>query len=143
MKKRNLLVMAVLVVALSVVIVAPSSACTGCTPGYWKNHLDAWQGYDPYADTFYGVFGVGPHMTLLDALSAQNKDVGSGVEAAYIRHATAALLNATAFPGEFWSEAAVKYLVGEMYGTEGPADVMGTKAWFAWENESSMCPGPN
>jgi hypothetical protein len=93
MKTRHLLVMAVFVVAMSLVSVVPAGACTeGCTPGYWKNHLDAWVGYTP-DQTFSGVFGVGPDMNLLDALSAKNKDVGSGVEAALVRHAVAALLN--------------------------------------------------
>ena len=38
--------------------------------------------------------GAGPDMSLLDALSAQRKDFSSGAEAALVRHAVAALLNA-------------------------------------------------
>jgi hypothetical protein len=91
MKKRNLLVMLVLVVAMSLPMVVPASACEeGCTPGYWRqeHHFDSWVGYAP-DDYFDDVFGVGPHMTLLDALWARG-----GGENAFLRHAVAALLNA-------------------------------------------------
>jgi hypothetical protein len=146
MKKRYLLlaVLAMLAVALSRPFAVPTCAC-GCTPGYWKNHTDVWVGYttDQYFDV---VFGVGPHMTLLEALSVRAKDLpsGSGVEAAYIRHATAALLNAASLPGSFWSEGAIKSLVLSMYGTEGTPDDWGhtnkgTKCWFENYNESG-CP---
>jgi hypothetical protein len=66
----------------------------GCTPGYWKNHLDSWQGFSPSAN-FDTVFGLGtpgmftPNRTLLQAL--QN---GGGQFDKLGRHATAALLNA-------------------------------------------------
>jgi hypothetical protein len=94
MKKRLLLVMAVLVVvAIGLTMVVPASACCypqGCTPGYWKqpHHLDSWEGYAP-GQYFDDVFGVGPHITLLDALWARG-----GGENALVRHAVAALLNA-------------------------------------------------
>lgn len=75
----------------------PPPCAEGCTPGYWKQeqHFDSWRGYSP-SDLFDLVFGVdsGTGMTLLEALSAKNKDVGSGPEAALMRHAVAALLNA-------------------------------------------------
>ena len=68
----------------------------GFTPGFWKNHLDAWEAtdYSP-GDSFEGTFGVdiqgfGVEWTLLDAL---NK--GGGGQYALARHATAAILNAS------------------------------------------------
>lgn len=62
----------------------------GCTPGYWKqpHHEDSWTGYVP-GDFYDDVFGVGPHITLLDALKARG-----GGEKALLRHSVAALLNA-------------------------------------------------
>jgi hypothetical protein len=65
----------------------------GCTPGFWKNNAKnwgavAWYGYTP-GDWFDGVFGCGPHITLLAAL-----ELKGGGENALIRHAVAALLNA-------------------------------------------------
>lgn len=66
---------------------------SGCTPGYWKNHLDAWgpTGYAP-ADIFNEVFGVayfGASFNLENALNS-----GGGGYNKVARHGTAALLNA-------------------------------------------------
>ncbi len=65
----------------------------GCTPGFWKNHLDDWgpTGYTT-GDDFDTVFGVSlfnPDITLDDALNLK----GGGVKK-LARHGTAALLNA-------------------------------------------------
>ncbi len=71
----------------------------GCTPGYWKNHLESWDDYDP-SDLFSAVFSADPFDVgsgkkvvndpdLLEALNAN----GGGISA-LARHATAALLNA-------------------------------------------------
>ncbi len=69
----------------------------GCTPGYWKNHLDAWgpTGLSP-GDDFDTTFGVDlfdPDITLEEAVNAK----GGGVKK-LARHGTAALLGA-AHPG--------------------------------------------
>lgn len=69
----------------------PPPAGEGCTPGYWKNHLDSWTGYSTGAD-FDATFGVNlfsPNITLQQALN-----LGGGGAARIARHATAALLNA-------------------------------------------------
>ncbi len=62
----------------------------GCTPGYWRqaHHYDSWVGLSP-DDSFADVFGVGPEMSLGQAVRAR----GGGANA-LIRHAVAALLNA-------------------------------------------------
>lgn len=65
----------------------------GCTPGYWKNHLDEWAptGYSP-SDDFDTTFGVdlfNPDITLGQAINAN----GGGVNK-LARHGTAALLSA-------------------------------------------------
>ena len=66
----------------------------GLTPGYWKNHLDDWgaTGLSP-ADDFDTTFGVDlfdPDITLDDAVNMKGNAINS-----LVRHATAALLNAT------------------------------------------------
>ncbi|MCL7412203.1 MAG: MSCRAMM family adhesin SdrC [ANME-2 cluster archaeon] len=66
---------------------------SGCTPGYWKNHLNAWgpTGYAP-TDIFNDVFSVGyfeGSFNLENALNAR----GGGLNKV-ARHGTAALLNA-------------------------------------------------
>lgn len=65
----------------------------GCSPGYWKNHLDMWPptGLSP-ADDFDTTFGVDlfdPDITLEQAVRAK----GGGVKK-LARHGTAALLSA-------------------------------------------------
>ena len=71
----------------------------GLTPGYWKNHPDSWEGYDPDA-TFSEVFGVDINVgsgkkeaedpTLMEALNGNG-----GGATALARAATAAILNAS------------------------------------------------
>lgn len=71
----------------------PPSGGQGCTPGYWKNHLEDWPptGYSP-ADIFDTVFGTSywnASYTLDDAINQ-----GGGGVNRLSRHGTAALLNA-------------------------------------------------
>ena len=77
------------VAALSV----PGERGEGCTPGYWKNHLFAWDD-TPYStgDDFDTVFGTDlfdPDLTLGQAIKH-----GGGGEFRLGRHGTAALLSA-------------------------------------------------
>ncbi|HSM03119.1 MAG TPA: hypothetical protein VK858_00780, partial [Longimicrobiales bacterium] len=69
----------------------PPGGGEGCTPGYWRqeHHYDSWSGYTP-GQYFDDVFGAGPHITLGEAVQ-----LGGGGENALIRHAVAALLNAS------------------------------------------------
>jgi len=79
---------------------------TGCTPGFWKNHPELWNGVSPdlpgitykTTDTFNAVFGVtaaqsgfSDSKTLLYVLGT-----GGGCKEALGRHAVAALLNTKA-----------------------------------------------
>ena len=71
----------------------PPPGDEGCSPGYWKNHLDSWvaTGYSP-DDDFDGTFGVylfDPNITLGEAI----RKGGGGVKK-LARHGTAALLSA-------------------------------------------------
>ena len=94
----------------------------GCTPGYWKNHTDAWAATTPPMDLpkattdydFFDFFDIDPvgvnvqdiigdmdqnadgKLTLLEAISAEIKtSKNNGWFAALARHAVAAYLNAT------------------------------------------------
>lgn len=122
MKKRHLLVMAVLVVAMGLAIVVPASACTqGCTPGYWKqpHHFDSWPApYVPgmqFREAFeYEGVQYGPEdMTLLQALQAKG-----GGENAFLRHAVAALLNAEHSGVVYYHPSWVKWYVSYAYKNE-------------------------
>jgi hypothetical protein len=71
----------------------PSDGGEGCTPGYWKNHLEDWPatGYSPM-DDFDATFGVdlfSPDITLGQAIR-----LGGGGVKKLARHGTAALLSA-------------------------------------------------
>ena len=103
----------------------------GCTPGYWKQsqHFDSWLGYAP-TDSFSSVFGVGPDVTLLEALKARG-----GGENALLRHATAALLNTTAVD-YFYSTGDVISMFSAAY---PDGDLEGTKDAFEYQNEI-FCP---
>lgn len=73
-----------------------SSLCViedGCTPGYWKNHLDKWPGWNQ-ENSFEAQFGLpeitfDPDITLAEALSMK----GGGANR-LARHGMAAILNA-------------------------------------------------
>lgn len=135
MKKWSVLLIIALIIPVSLSLSVPAGACSGCTPGYWKQrqHFDSWVGYTP-GDSLQGVFGTDvPEMTLLEALSAQNKDVGSGVGAALIRHAVAALLNDAA--GLF--DSGVQDWMDWAWGDA--AKMAEAKAWFEAANEGG-CP---
>lgn len=93
-------VAAVIVLGFSTPSMGQCCGCEGCTPGFWKNHLDAWVGYTPntlFSSVFDSVvieINLGGQNsvtdpTLLEALNA----TGGGVNA-LARHAVAALLNA-------------------------------------------------
>jgi hypothetical protein len=77
----------------------PPPGDDGCTPGYWKNHLDSWQGYAPSASTgsvFSGAsaYGLGSQ-TLLQSLDGAGGPGTTGAARILLRAGTAALLNAS------------------------------------------------
>ena len=74
----------------------------GCTPGYWKNHVDNWfedagntiPSYNP-GDEFGDVFGVDyGDVTLIEALQGGGGKGIAGAHKILARAATAAVLNA-------------------------------------------------
>jgi hypothetical protein len=80
----------------------------GCTPGFWKNHPEIWDGVAPDGvnagfttnTNFFTYFGIAPGscglpntLTMLGAVS-----LGGGQCKAVARQGVAALLNAAAFP---------------------------------------------
>lgn len=82
----------------------------GCTPGYWKNHLDSWMTYTP-AQTLESVFDV-PDSLGYDNVSLQSAldfGGGSGVQGGariLLRAAVASLLNAAHAGVDFEMSAA-------------------------------------
>jgi hypothetical protein len=113
----------------------PPSGGQGCTPGYWKQkqHFDSWTApYTPQT-TFASAFGVGPNITLLQALQS-----GGGGEQALLRHATAALLNSASGGVDYaYTTAQVITLVKDAYANQTTYE--GAKDLLAGENERG-CP---
>jgi hypothetical protein len=71
----------------------------GCTPGYWKNHTEAWEGYTTgqrVGDVFTEAPAIVADLTLLEGLKN-----GGGEAKALTRHAIAALLGAASSNVDF------------------------------------------
>lgn len=87
----------------------PPPASGGCTPGYWKNHTSAWQGYtagQTVGSVFSGADAYGLSGDSL--LSALGYGGGSGADGAarnLLRAGTAALLNASHDAFEYGTSA--------------------------------------
>ena len=80
------------------VIIKPPEKFEGCTPGFWKNHLQAWVGFSPN-QTLESVFDVPnafglDNSTLLQALSFNGGSGAVGAARILLRAGVAALLNA-------------------------------------------------
>ncbi|MDP6415267.1 MAG: SdrD B-like domain-containing protein, partial [Gammaproteobacteria bacterium] len=75
------------------------AALQGCTPGFWKNHTEAWVGYSP-TDTVGSIFTLPPELadlastTLVDALGFGGGSGITGAAKILLRAAVAGLLNA-------------------------------------------------
>jgi hypothetical protein len=111
----------------------------GCTPGYWKKHTGTavWgTTYSPTGSYFDEVFGVGPHITLLQAL-----ETGGGGFNALGRHAVAALLNAdnSSIGYEFDIEEIIA-LVNQAYSSGEPEQIKDEFESFTDANASIVCP---
>ena len=82
----------------SFIVTVPSCAAQeGCTPGYWKNHPNAWRCYSTtqtVGSVFIGVDASLAGETLLQALQGGGGPGLVGAETILLRAAVAALLNA-------------------------------------------------
>lgn len=117
----------------------------GCTPGYWKNHLDAWVGHSPgelFSPHFNGAAptirtGRGGKTLVTDPTLLQALNAKGGGDNALARHAVAAMLNNSAgfFLGGL-TGADIRQLVFEAY--DG-GDVEGAKDQLEQVNELG-CP---
>jgi hypothetical protein len=118
----------------------PDGEFTGCTPGYWRNHIDRWVGVSPnalFSETFV-VPDYLPGVTLLMAIDNPN------TYGPFPFHATAALLNAYGgIPNADGTYVEYKYTVAEVIAMVQDAvsndTTEATKDLFAAANEAG-CP---
>jgi hypothetical protein len=104
----------------------------GCTPGYWKNHTEDWQGgYSP-GDIVGDVFSEAPD-SVADLTLLQGLQAGGGQAKALTRHGIAALLNSVSSGVDYpLSEAEVIDMVNDAYAS---GDFEATKDILAGFNE--------
>lgn len=90
----------------------PPPGDEGCTPGYWKNHVDSWPptGYAP-GQTVGSVFAGSSFggSSLLEALGFGGGPGVTGAQKILLRAAVAALLNA-AHPGVAYTQSAASVI---------------------------------
>lgn len=86
----------------------------GCTPGFWKNHTDEWEGYSTgqkVGDVFTEAPAIVADLTLLQGLKN-----GGGEAEALTRHAIAALLAAASSEVDYaFTEQEVIDLVNDAF----------------------------
>ena len=151
-KRRSIVFIGFVVICISAFGVYKAAACTeGCTPGFWKNHLDMWVGFNPYQTL--GEALSYPSWTwpaelielrdvyLIDALSFKGGPGELGAARIMLRQAVAALLN-TAHPdvhhfnpGVEW----VKNIIRTSLDTVDRAEMLWRAGWFEYYNELG-CP---
>jgi hypothetical protein len=89
----------------------------GLTPGFWKNHPEAWPSeYSPTASLRF-VFGeCAPDVTLMEALSLKGGPNIDGAKRILARHAVAALLNTETFASAYpYAEEQLIEIVSEQF----------------------------
>ncbi len=115
----------------------------GCTPGFWKNHTgnkgnkgNQWPEGISTGDSYEITFGVilDQDVTLLQALKAK----GGGINA-FLRHSTAAYLNASS-PDVFYPST-TNEVISLVQMTIPNGDIEGNKDLFDKFNNGN-CPGP-
>lgn len=115
---RKLLIIVLAVILVSGGILAQGSSATACvveglTPGYWKNHTQAWECYQP-GDKLKDVFVVPAYLglgdyTLLQALQFGGGPGNVGGAKILLRAAVAGLLNAKKFQYVWSAEQVIAY----------------------------------
>jgi hypothetical protein len=104
-----------LVAFAPVPVAANREGIEGCTPGYWKNHIDTWEGGidirvagidktiypDSLVSDVFDVTFAGPYAGYNDLTLEEALNQGGGGFKALLRHGVAALLNSGEIGGEF------------------------------------------
>lgn len=147
-------VAALVLAAAPLVGVLPAGAqrigSQGCTPGYWKNHLSAWDdaGQQPSFSPFQTVESVWaeasrfPNLaddTLLQALSYGGGPGAEGMARNLLRQAVAALLNANSDSVDYpyWQSSVINQTNKALQGSRSAMERMKNK----WQEGNEMgCP---
>lgn len=118
----------------------------GCTPGYWKNHPEDWQGFST-GQTVQSVFSAAAGISsfisdssLLEALSFQGGETIEGAAEILLRAAVAAILNAASADVEY--PLALDDIIGDVNEAlaSGDRDTIITLAAYLDANNNLGCP---
>jgi hypothetical protein len=118
----------------------------GCTPGFWKNHTDAWPAPYTTGQKLNTVFGPLPTLignkTFLEALSFSGGNNLNGARRTLMRIGVAALLNSVSVDYPL-SEAQVIAQVNAALATNNRATILAKAAELDGYNnlDHSACPG--
>ena len=99
MKKWKLTAVALALGLVVPLIAGPAIAMAsdaGLSPGYWKNHTEAWTIGNV---SLTEIDGRLPDITLLEALNSKGNKDTDGFPNSFLRHVAAAWLNAHGVPG--------------------------------------------
>jgi uncharacterized repeat protein (TIGR01451 family) len=120
------------------VAIPPPPGGEGCTPGFWKQdqHFDSWVGFSP-DQTLESVFDVPDDLGLDDVTLLEALSTGGGGVNALLRHAVAALLNASSPDVDF--DLTVAQVISMTNAALASGDFEAQKDIFAGFNEQS-CP---
>jgi hypothetical protein len=122
----------------------PPKGDEGCTPGFWKNHPEDWEGFSTdqtLASVFdpAGLGGLGS-TTLLDALSFKGGPTVTAAKRILLRHAVAALLNSAHSGVDYgMTTAEVVAAVNTALASNDRATILAAKNVLASLNQSG-CP---
>jgi uncharacterized repeat protein (TIGR01451 family) len=118
--------------------ILPPPGGEGCTPGFWKQdqHFDSWVGFLP-DQTLESVFDVPDDLGLDDVTLLEALSTGGGGVNALLRHAVAALLNASSPDVDF--DLTVAQVISATNAALASGDFEAQKDIFAGFNEQS-CP---
>jgi hypothetical protein len=116
----------------------------GCTPGFWKNHPEDWEGFSPdqTLDEVFDPAGLGGlgSTTLLDALSFRGGPTVVAAKRILLRHAVAALLNSAHSGVDFgMTTADVISLVDDALASDDRDQILAAKNDLAALNQRD-CP---
>lgn len=125
MNKSFLIILAL--ICMAILLIAPVTAKetasvfgSGCTPGFWKNHLDAWPNeFPPSLTIMVNLNGDQEEDTALDALSYKGGNDIKGAKRIFLRAYITADLNKVVFEDAYpidditLAEALDAYLFGD------------------------------
>ena len=139
---KSFLTISAVVILVLAVLTPQASACKyGCTPGYWKNHIEAWPSAITTTETLGENFNVGffGNVTFSDALAFHGGSDIDGAKQILLRAGAAALLNSYKFGSNFISPSTVINLVNTALASGNRQTILNAASYLDGLNNTG-CP---